>query len=137
MSAPPPPGAPPRRYDPRGEHCLADLWGVAPALLRDPAPLMAHLDEALRAAGLRVLSARCERFEGEGAGFTALFALAESHASAHTYPEHGYVALDLFTCGAHPARPVLEAVCARLAPEEVRVWVVARGGRGEARGGAG
>jgi len=32
-------------------------------------------------------------------GVTALGLLAESHISIHTWPEHGYAAADIFTCG--------------------------------------
>jgi S-adenosylmethionine decarboxylase len=31
-------------------------------------------------------------------GFTCFLLLAESHASLHAWPEHGYCAIDLFTC---------------------------------------
>lgn len=37
-------------------------------------------------------------FNHEGA-FTALYMLSESHMSIHTWPEHRYVAVDIFTCG--------------------------------------
>jgi S-adenosylmethionine decarboxylase proenzyme len=37
-------------------------------------------------------------FNQEGA-FTALYLLTESHMSIHTWPEHQYVAIDIFTCG--------------------------------------
>ena len=32
-------------------------------------------------------------------GYTAVLLLSESHASIHTYPEHGACFVDLFTCG--------------------------------------
>ncbi|MEJ2040621.1 MAG: adenosylmethionine decarboxylase, partial [Desulfosarcinaceae bacterium] len=34
-------------------------------------------------------------------GVTALGLLAESHISIHTWPETGYAAADVFTCGIH------------------------------------
>jgi S-adenosylmethionine decarboxylase len=39
-------------------------------------------------------------------GVTALGLLSESHISIHTWPEHGYAAADVFTCGdrANPQR---------------------------------
>ena len=38
-----------------------------------------------------------EKFKPQGVTLLAL--LAESHASVHTWPEIGYCAIDLYTCG--------------------------------------
>jgi S-adenosylmethionine decarboxylase len=43
---------------------------------------------------------------------TAIVLLSESHISAHTWPEVGYVAVDVFTCGSS-TRP--EDACRYLA----------------------
>ncbi|WIA15363.1 hypothetical protein OEZ85_002027 [Tetradesmus obliquus] len=45
----------------------------------------------------------CHVFAGTQ-GVTCVFLLSESHLSLHTWPEHHYAALDIFTCGkaAHP-----------------------------------
>ena len=36
----------------------------------------------------------------EPQGVTGVVVVEESHLSIHTWPEHGYAALDFFTCGA-------------------------------------
>jgi S-adenosylmethionine decarboxylase len=45
---------------------------------------------------------------------TGLALLAESHISIHTWPEWGYAAVDVFTCGDHT---MPERACAVLAAE--------------------
>ena len=53
--------------------------------------------------------------------------LAESHISIHTWPETGYIALDIFMCGRcdpQPAVPVLER---RFRPGRVEVGAHRRG----------
>ncbi len=36
---------------------------------------------------------------GKDQGDSAVVIIAESHISVHTYPEFGYAAIDVFTCG--------------------------------------
>lgn len=93
-----------------GTHWLVDLSRVAPATLAQPESLMTTLRSALTAAGITILDERTHSFTG--GGFTGFFLLAESHAAIHTYPEHGYAALDLFTCGAADGKSVVDAVIA-------------------------
>lgn len=47
-------------------------------------------------SGLTVVGVKSHEFEGQGITFTIL--LAESHLSLHSWPEHGNVAFDIYTC---------------------------------------
>jgi len=38
-------------------------------------------------------------FDHRQNSYTALYLLSESHLSIHTYPEHNFIALDIYTCG--------------------------------------
>ncbi|MET8847421.1 adenosylmethionine decarboxylase [Amycolatopsis sp. NPDC004625] len=80
-----------------GRHVLAELHGVDPVLLDDPDRLGELLRAAVTEAGATVLDVVAQRFAPQGATVIAL--LAESHASVHTYPEHGSLFADVFTCG--------------------------------------
>ncbi|MBU9577506.1 adenosylmethionine decarboxylase [Ralstonia mannitolilytica] len=118
-----------------GEHLLLDLYGVAPALLRDAVALETALRDAADALGATILHAHLHRFDsvrtglpvGEQGGVTGVLLLAESHLSIHTWPEHGFAAIDAFMCGTgttHAARAVFERA---LAPQRVDVRIVRRG----------
>ena len=50
-------------------------------------------------SGPLLISSLTNRFEPQGV--TGLALLAESHISIHTWPESGYAAIDVFTCGDH------------------------------------
>lgn len=80
-----------------GRHVLAELTAADPALLDDEQLLCAALRDVLSAAGASVLQVVAHRFAPHGV--TVLALLAESHASLHTWPEHGAAFVDVFTCG--------------------------------------
>ena len=108
-----------------GRHVLADFHGVAAAGLSDAAALERQLLAAADAAGAR--AERAFPSFREGAGVTGVVMLSESHISIHTWPEHGYAALDVFMCGAARPERALDSLRAALAPASVRVTVVDRG----------
>lgn len=84
-----------------GRHLLADLWVADPEPLCDPARLAAALRAAAEASGLHpVAPPQVIPFPEGGQGVTGVILLRESHIAVHTYPEHGYLAVDVFTCGA-------------------------------------
>lgn len=108
-----------------GVHLLVECGGVDPSRLRDGELLSALLREAAQRAGARIVDGpRLHVFPG--GGITGFVMLAESHVSLHTYPEHGYCALDAFTCGAADPEAVLAAIRDRLAPSRLESRTIAR-----------
>ena len=65
--------------------------------------------------------------EGQ-AGVTGFIVLAESHIAFHSYPELGFLAVDVFTCGAN-ANPqaALAVFIERLKPERTIIRCFTRG----------
>jgi len=82
-----------------GRHVIAELLGGNPNLLDDERYIRSALKEAAERAGGTVLDVTSHKFKPQGV--TALALLSESHISIHTWPEHGYCAVDVFTCGSH------------------------------------
>ena len=82
---------------PLGRHLLIDLYGCDADLLDDRAYIEARLRAAATAAGARILGATFHRFTPHGV--TGVLVVQESHLAIHTWPERGYAAIDLFTCG--------------------------------------
>jgi S-adenosylmethionine decarboxylase len=79
-----------------GKHLLIDMWGARH--LEDAATVEAAVRAAIVACGATLLNLFVQDF-GVGSGVTAIAALSESHVSIHTWPETGYAALDIYTCG--------------------------------------
>lgn len=80
-----------------GNHLLIDLFDGAG--LDDAARVETTLRAAVVRAGATLIDVRLHAF-GPGHGITAIALLSESHISIHTWPEHGYAAVDIFLCGA-------------------------------------
>jgi S-adenosylmethionine decarboxylase len=109
-----------------GRHLLADLYQVEAERLDDLELLGRCLEAAARECRLTpVAPPVLHRFSG--GGITGVLLLAESHIAFHSYPEHGYLALDIFSCGAADPARALTACEALLAPGEVRVTTAPRG----------
>ncbi len=89
-----------------GIHCILELYDCPANLLDDASLVQQALREAARRSNSTFLGELCHPFEPQG--ITALALLGESHISIHTWPEAGYAAVDVFTCGRH-TRP--EAAC--------------------------
>ncbi len=80
-----------------GFQILADLYGVDPDLISKVDSLYPVIEDAVRAGSLTKISSDYYQFQPQGASGVVL--LAESHLSFHTWPEHGLVTLDIYTCG--------------------------------------
>ena len=88
----------------QGLHLTGDLFDCAcsASVLTDLDTLSKLCREATLAAGLTIVDEKYHVFpewQGQPGGITGAVLLAESHLAIHTWPEHRYAAVDLFTCG--------------------------------------
>lgn len=65
--------------------------------------MLAAMRSAVQAGGLTTVNEFVHEFPVQGC--SAVLMISESHLSIHTWPEHGYAAVDLFTCGGASALP--------------------------------
>lgn len=78
-------------------HLVAEYYGCDPTILDDPVLLAPILEEAAREANATVLKSCLHQFSPQGV--SGVLILAESHLAVHTWPEHGYASVEIFTCG--------------------------------------
>ncbi|MBT65963.1 MAG: adenosylmethionine decarboxylase [Synechococcus sp. NP17] len=96
-----------------GKHCILELYDCNPSKLNDETFLRNTITKAAKCAGATLLNLITHRFEPQGV--TGLALLAESHISIHTWPENGYAAVDVFTCGDHTMpEKACEVLCEEL-----------------------
>ena len=84
-----------------GKHTLIEFHGCDRGVLSDTPAVERHMRAAADASGLTVVESVFHRFKPWGVSGVVI--ISESHLAVHTWPEHGYAAVDLFTCG--DARP--------------------------------
>ena len=80
-----------------GTQLLLDLRGCDKILLDDANLIKKLMTHAAYQAGATIVGKSFHKFAPTGV--TGFVAIAESHLSIHTWPEHGYAAVDIFTCG--------------------------------------
>jgi len=108
-----------------GAHLIIDLYGAR--RLDDLAFIRRTLLECVEAAGATLLHVHLHHFEPNG-GVSGVAVLAESHISIHSWPEHGYAALDVFMCGAARPERCIEVLRAAFTPRRLVVEELIRGG---------
>lgn len=120
-------GAPRQDIHSVGTHVLVDMYGVRAELLADERLLSDLLLSSLEQSGFNVIKLVSHKFPGHQAGVTAIALLSESHATFHTYPEYGLLAMDIFSCGSANPGSALNAIVAALAPTRVEKSETMRG----------
>src|SRR5579885_3003252 len=80
-----------------GRHILVEFIGCSPEVLDDTTAIEKSMIEAATKAGATVIQSSFHHFSPFGA--SGVVVIQESHLAIHTWPEYGYAAVDLFTCG--------------------------------------
>ncbi|MDK2882029.1 MAG: S-adenosylmethionine decarboxylase [Bacillota bacterium] len=80
-----------------GRHILAEFFGCDGAILDDVDAIERTLVDAALTAGAEVREVAFHRFSPQGVSGVVI--ISESHLAIHTWPELGYAAVDVFTCG--------------------------------------
>jgi len=85
--------------NPIGMHVVLDLYECDPQILDDIEKIEEILTEAAEVANATVIDKRFHKFSPQGV--SGVVVVSESHIAIHTWPEHGYAAVDVYTCGNH------------------------------------
>lgn len=80
-----------------GLQTMLELYGCNAALLDDTEYIRKSMLEAAEKANATIVQQFFHQFSPFGVSGTVV--IAESHINIHTWPEHRFAAIDLFTCG--------------------------------------
>ena len=80
-----------------GHHLLVEFTGCDAAFLADLGRVTSAMLQAAEASGATVVTHSFHHFSPHGVSGAVI--IAESHLAIHTWPEHGFAAVDFFSCG--------------------------------------
>jgi len=80
-----------------GHQLMVEYYGCSPERLNDVDHIRRTMLDAAKATGATVVGEIFHEFNPHGV--SGVVVIAESHLAIHTWPEYGYAAVDLFTCG--------------------------------------
>ena len=80
-----------------GKQLIVELKACDKDLLNDENFVKETMIEAAHAAKATIVNSSFHTFNPHGV--SGMIIIAESHLSIHTWPEYGYAAIDIFTCG--------------------------------------
>jgi len=109
-----------------GKHLLVELNDCDRELLNDLETIRDIMLAAAIGCGATVLGESFHRFSPHG--ISGVIIIAESHLTIHTWPEYGYAAADVFTCGTtvQPEKAV-DIITERFKPRNYSVMQMFRG----------
>lgn len=82
---------------PLGRHILCEAFGCDPELINDRQTVEDIMVQAALEAGAEVREVAFHQFSPQGV--SGVVVISESHLAIHTWPEIGFAAIDVFTCG--------------------------------------
>lgn len=80
-----------------GNHLIVEMYDCDNKIINSHKKVEEILVEAANAAGAHIVQQVFHKFNPHGV--SGVVVIAESHLSIHTWPEFGYCAIDVFTCG--------------------------------------
>ncbi|MGJ8655190.1 MAG: adenosylmethionine decarboxylase [Akkermansiaceae bacterium] len=110
---------------PHGVHYLLECSGIDVSILKDKLLLETLLHKAATDAGATIVETTLHEFNPHG--LSGVIVIAESHIAIHTWPEHQYAAIDVFTCGDNViAEKIYHNLVLHLQPEKHTCQIIKR-----------
>jgi S-adenosylmethionine decarboxylase len=115
-----------KRHGPLANHMLVELRECSSELLDNPVALKELLSEAVRRGGGTIVTDVFHTFNPHGV--SGVIVIAESHVAIHTWPEHRYAAVDIFSCGTKLNHALIrDWIAAGMAASDVECRQLTRG----------
>lgn len=115
-----------RRHKTVGHHYIVEASGCDSKIIGSVEKVQRIMVKAAEAAKAHVWSISFHRFQPRGV--SGVVVISESHLSVHTWPEKGYVALDIYTCGTNSdPEAAVEYALKEFGADELHITEMTRG----------
>ncbi|GAA5025316.1 S-adenosylmethionine decarboxylase proenzyme [Marivirga lumbricoides] len=108
-----------------GYHTIWDIFECNPNSISFTNSVKELLNDIVAELNLSKVSESYKQFEPVGA--TGFILLEESHISIHTWPEHGFAAIDVFSCKSFNTEKINDIIHAALGTKNISVKTIERG----------
>src|SRR4051794_32241323 len=81
---------------PFAQHTLIEFYGCSPAKLKRSRQVKTIMCDAVRRGRGKIVETVFHNFSPYGV--SGVVVITESHVTIHTWPEHAYAAVDIFSC---------------------------------------
>lgn len=83
--------------DTLGRHVISELWGCDAERLNNFDFIERTFVDAALKSGAEIREVAFHKFAPQGVSGVVI--ISESHLTIHSFPEHGYASIDVYTCG--------------------------------------
>lgn len=108
-----------------GTHLIAELFNCNEFHINDIDKVEEVMMAAAELSKATVIKPFFHQFSPYG--ISGVIVIAESHFTIHTWPEHGYAAVDIFTCGDIDYQSALNHIKSELGAERCSTFQFQRG----------
>lgn len=103
---------------------IADLYGCDREILNDSEKIKEIAKRAIHKIGAEIVEECAHHFQPIGITYFAV--ISTSHFSVHTWPEHGYAAIDVFSCSEMVVHSLTEELKTAFGAESMKTNLIER-----------
>jgi S-adenosylmethionine decarboxylase len=108
-----------------GTHLIAELFNCNVFHINDVKKVEEVMMAAAELSSATIIKPFFHKFSPYG--ISGVIVIAESHFTIHTWPEHGYAAVDVFTCGDLDYTAAVDHIKSELEAERCSIFQFQRG----------
>ncbi len=108
-----------------GRHFLAEFYNCSSEILNNKEEIAEIMTKGIEISNATIIKPFFHKFSPYG--ISGIIVIAESHLAIHTWPEFGFAAVDLFSCGNFDFTESLKFIRDNLKAERYSILGIKRG----------